>query len=314
MKRDRITVLASAAVLVLMFLCPILVAGPKKQELILVSYNIHHGAGTDGKLSLERIAEEIRHADIAALQEVDNHFGQRSNFEDQAARLAEMLNMYFVYGANLDLDGSTIREGKIRNLRRQYGTAILSRYPIEFSRNYLLPKIGYTNQSSEQRGLLEAQVGLGDRKLRVYCTHLSNTSTEQRLLQVHAIREIITHASSRGAPQGNQPVASSYVLMGDFNFRPDSEEYRTLTGEFRNGKQLIRADGFVDFWSLVQDTEGYTIGVRGKRGARIDYVFLSPDLVKQAHSASVNKETIASDHQPLTVILGSGTDSSSTQP
>jgi len=76
-----------------------------------------------------------------ALQEVDNHFGRRSDFANQVEILANSLNMYYVYGANLDFDGSTIESGKIHNLRRRYGTAILSRYPIEFSRNYLLPKL-----------------------------------------------------------------------------------------------------------------------------------------------------------------------------
>ncbi len=38
-----------------------------------MTYNIHHGEGTDGKLDLERIAALIKQeqADIVALQEVD---------------------------------------------------------------------------------------------------------------------------------------------------------------------------------------------------------------------------------------------------
>jgi len=287
----------------LLLLCSFAFTVREKQDLVLVSYNIHHGAGVDGKLSLERIADVIRHADIAALQEVDNHFGQRSNFVNQAEKLANLLNMYYVYGANLDFDGSTLEGGKIRNIRRQYGTAILSRYPIEFSRNYLLPKIAYTNLSSEQRGLLEAQVEIRGKKLRVYCTHLANTSEEQRLLQVRAVKRIVGQAGKHGAPQGNNPLSTSYVLMGDFNFSPDSEMYGVLTGEFQRGKQLIQAGGFVDFWPLVNNSQGYTIGVRRERGSRIDYVFVSPDLAELAESATVNTETIASDHQPLTAVI-----------
>ena len=42
-------------------------------SLRVVTYNIHHGVGVDGKLDLNRIAEVIRaaKADLVALQEVD---------------------------------------------------------------------------------------------------------------------------------------------------------------------------------------------------------------------------------------------------
>jgi len=300
-KRSALSIMT--LLLGLLLLCPPAFPAQEEHGLVLVSYNIHHAEGVDGKLSLERIADDIRHADIVALQEVDNHFDQRSDSANQAEILANLLNMYYVYAANLDLDGSTVEGGKIYNSRRQYGTAILSRYPIEFSRNYLLPKIEYTNLSSEQRGLLEAQVDIRGKKLRVYCTHLASTSAEQRLLQVRAVKSIVSQAGNVGAPQGNSPLATSFAVMGDFNFRPDSEPYAILTGEFRRESQLFQAGGFVDFWPLVSDSEGYTSGVRRERGSRIDYVFVSPDLAKLAKSATINTETVASDHQPLTAIL-----------
>lgn len=300
---ERGTFSAMTLCLALLLSCPTAFPAQEKAVLVLVSYNIHHAEGVDGKLSLERIADDIRHADIVALQEVDNRFDQRSNSVNQAESLANLLNMYYVYAANLDFDGSTVKDGKIHNARRQYGTAILSRYPIEFSRNYPLPKIEYTNLSSEQRGLLEAQVDIGGKKLRVYCTHLASTSAEQRLLQAKAVKSIVSQAGNTGAPQGNKPLATSFVVMGDFNFRPGSEPYAFLTGEFRRGSQLIQAGGFVDFWPLVSESEGNTVGVRRERGSRIDYVFVSPDLARLAKSATINTETVASDHQPLTAVL-----------
>ena len=291
------------ATLFLLLPAPFQSAAKEKSSLILVSYNIHHAEGVDGRLSLDRIADDIRHADVVALQEVDNHFGPRSGFADQAKSLAELLNMYYVFGANLDLNGSTIENGTIRNQRRQYGNAILSRYPIEFSRNYLLPKIQYKNLGSEQRGLLEAQVNVAGKRIRVYSTHLAASSEEQRVLQVKSIKDIVNGAGGIGAPQGNIVLARSSIVMGDFNFSPDSDPYRLLTGEFRRGRQLIKAGGFVDFWPLVNETVGNTIRVRSGNGSRIDYIFLSPDLVECAESAVVNTETIASDHQPLTAVL-----------
>ena len=49
-------------------------------------------------------------------------------------------------------------------------------------------RIEYVAGMSEQRGLLETQVDISGRKLRVYVTHLSHSSKEQRLLQVEQVR------------------------------------------------------------------------------------------------------------------------------
>ena len=46
--------------------------------LRVMTYNIHHAEGLDGKVDLERIANVIRqsNADVIALQEVDKNTGQ----------------------------------------------------------------------------------------------------------------------------------------------------------------------------------------------------------------------------------------------
>lgn len=52
----------------------------------LVTYNIQFGKGLDGRVDLDRIADEIRGADIIALQEVER-FWPRSGNTDQVASL-----------------------------------------------------------------------------------------------------------------------------------------------------------------------------------------------------------------------------------
>src|SRR5688572_7489364 len=49
------------------------VSRAEPEKMTVLSYNIHHGAGTDGKLDLERIGRIIRdqQPDLVALQEVD---------------------------------------------------------------------------------------------------------------------------------------------------------------------------------------------------------------------------------------------------
>src|SRR5687768_6294484 len=58
-----------------------------------MTFNIHHGVGSDGNLNLDRTADAIRAAnpDVVALQEVDAYFSQRSGCKDQVAELASKL-------------------------------------------------------------------------------------------------------------------------------------------------------------------------------------------------------------------------------
>jgi endonuclease/exonuclease/phosphatase family metal-dependent hydrolase len=69
-----------------------------------LTFNIHHGAGVDGKLDLERVARTIEAsgASVVGLQEVDRYFDARSNWVDQPAWLAARLKMDYVFAANLD--------------------------------------------------------------------------------------------------------------------------------------------------------------------------------------------------------------------
>ena len=97
--------------------------------------------------------------------------------------------MHVVFGANLDLDPPSPDAP-----RRQYGTAILSRYPIVQWRNTLLPK---GDPAEEQRGLLEAVVVVRGRPLRVMTTHFQHDSAASRLLQASAVASSVRAARSR---------------------------------------------------------------------------------------------------------------------
>ena len=67
--------------------------GPAR-ELRVLSYNIHHGRGTDGAIDLPRIARVIAatRPDLVALQEVDRGTG-RANGVDQADALGELTGL-----------------------------------------------------------------------------------------------------------------------------------------------------------------------------------------------------------------------------
>ncbi|MDR2999136.1 MAG: endonuclease/exonuclease/phosphatase family protein [Microbacterium sp.] len=234
------------------------------RDVTVVSYNIHHAQGADGALDLERIAQVLEKsgADVIGLQEVDRHFGARSDYVDQAAWLADRLGMSYCYSANLDLDPETGRTE-----RRQYGTAILSSYPMGDCENTLLPN----QPGGEQRGLAQADVRVRGVELRVYNTHLTHQSQQGRLDQAAVFNE---KARAAGMPT---------VLVGDLNAEPGTPEYDAFT-------QVL-----ADAWPVVGDGPGYTFDSDNPIG-RIDYALTSADVTPIAAEVVA---TIASDHMPL---------------
>jgi endonuclease/exonuclease/phosphatase family metal-dependent hydrolase len=283
----------------------------------LVSYNIQYGMGKDGRYDLARIAGEIEHGDVIALQEVER-FWQRSGERDDVAELARHLRAFhWVYGANLDMDASYLDgDGFPVHRRRQFGTMILSRTPILSSRNFPLPKFGTLLQHSIQQGALEAVIR-SDRgtPLRVYSTHLSHLSPATRLPQVDALLAIDRRAPSEGGAWcGGHPNAAAgwtegemppmpreAVLMGDFNFSPDAEEYRRIVGPDSDGYgRLNNLEGFVDSWVAAghAEHEGATWG-----GRRIDYIFVAAAWRGRIAAAWIDERAQGSDHQPIGIEL-----------
>lgn len=236
-------------------------------RLRVMTYNIQHGVGMDRRLDLERIAAAIAEsgAELVALQEVDRHFGQRSGFADQAGWLAERLSMDHAYGCSLDL-----APGGADRPRRQYGNALLSRYPIDEPSTTLLPRSELAG-NPEDRCLLTGRIQLAGTPIRIHNTHLHQSTPQGRLTQARRVRELIGTAP--------EPV----ILCGDFNAAPDTEEVREI------------GRGLIDAWSRAGRGRGHTFNARAPR-IRIDYVLTSPELVA---TAATVLDTPASDHRPV---------------
>jgi endonuclease/exonuclease/phosphatase family metal-dependent hydrolase len=238
------------------------------RPLRVMTFNIHHGAGADNVVDLARIAQVIRDSDldVVGLQEVDRHFGARTDFVDQAGWLARELNMHLVYGANLNLDPLSPEQP-----RRQYGTAILSNAPILDWDNTYLPRFG----DHEQRGLLRARINVRGVPLLFYNTHLQHNDAAERVAQAQAIRQLI------GTPQ------DSVILLGDLNATPDAPEIRTLV------------EDLVDSWEEAGVGVGYTIPSENPN-RRIDYILQSSDVVARTVAVVTSPLAVsASDHLPV---------------
>ena len=124
-----------------------------------VSYNIQYGFGADGRYDLERVAKVVADADVIALQEVERQW-QRSNEDDQPEILARLLpHHHAVYGPAFDMDASSRgADGRVVNRRRQFGTMLLSRFPILWSRLHLLPMRKVVRPLNTQNAALEGLI------------------------------------------------------------------------------------------------------------------------------------------------------------
>lgn len=240
-----------------------MIQGPA--SLTVMSYNIQHGRGMDDRYDPARIANVIRRADadVVGLQEVDRHFDRRSNYEDTITVLAARLGMQYAYGANLDGDPEPGRTE-----RRQYGIAVLSKYPIVRQQHYLLDSGG-----QEQRGLLETELVVQDARVCFYVTHLG-LEQQERLAQIAEIRDI---AARQTGPA---------ILTGDFNAHPDSPELNAMSRSFRNV--------FADL------PAAYTYPAGGAKET-IDYILVNEDIAVGARREVVR--SVASDHYPIAAAL-----------
>lgn len=231
--------------------------------LRILSWNIHHGEGLDGRVDLHRIADVIRKTqpDLVALQEVDRGVARTAR-RDLPAELAALTGLTPVFSRNLAFQGG------------DYGNATLSRWPIVASTNhhYLMLRDG------EQRGLLQTTLDIRGHPLAFWNTHIDHRpDNSERLSNVEEIRRLLTHSP--------HPV----ILAGDFNDFPDRPVYVNLSAWFR------------DAWIEGGQGDGATFPGRDNP-RRIDYLWLDRRGHFTVTHAQVLPSD-ASDHLPLVVDL-----------
>jgi endonuclease/exonuclease/phosphatase family metal-dependent hydrolase len=244
----------------------------------LVTFNTHHGVGRDERHDLARLAKVLvaADADVICLQEVDRHFGDRSEDVDQALLLSRALDMQLAWGPAIDEPRVGDRPA------RQYGNALLSRLPILVSDVHRLPGGG------EPRVALRTMIELDGAALWVTNTHLSTGDPDGRRTQVAALAALHTEPMETG------------VIVGDLNAAPDAPELDPLRRRFIDAWRLAAAREDQAGWRFWHAGHGETFPA-GNPNRRIDQVWVSPGVTVAA--AAVLDGAGASDHLPLLVDL-----------
>lgn len=252
-------------------------ASPPPVHLRVVSYNIHAGAGADHQFDLDRTTAAIRalDADIVGLQEVDVHWGARSQWRNLAAELGDRLDMHVGFAPIYSLDPPS--EGAPR---REFGVAVLSRYPIVAFENHEITRLSTQDPNPAPRpapGFGEAVIQARGATVHTYVTHLDyRPDPSVRAAQVRDTLRIMRQ-DGRSATQ---------LLLGDFNAEADAPELEPLWSRVVDGYVAAGGEPPGDTYPATDPT------------VRLDYVTGSRDVTPLDASVPA---TLASDHLPVVV-------------
>lgn len=240
---------------------------PAGIPLRVMTYNIRSG---NGDLAGTAAAIRTESPDIVALQEVDVHWAPRSGFADQATELGQRLGMQVRFAPIYDIDSAGAPP-------REFGVALLSRYPVVTFRNDTLARLSTQVENpvpTPMPGLLDATVDVRGTLVHVLNTHLDYR--RDPAVRTTQAREMLAHIDT------TVPT----LVFGDMNASPGAPELQPLLARLH------------DAWPAANGP-GFTYPADGPR-ERIDYVLVSRDF--QVRRASV-PATLASDHRPVVVDL-----------
>jgi endonuclease/exonuclease/phosphatase family metal-dependent hydrolase len=234
-----------------------------------MTFNTHHGVGTDGRYDLNRIATVIadQRPDMVSLNEVMYNSSYGSG-ENQPATYKSLLQQktgqtwYAIY-ARMD--------GNWSSTNWAVGNLLLSRIPFSTTTRYAL---------SYDRAVAQGTIVLNGRTINLFSTHVDYANASYRTMQT---QQLETWASS---------WAENRIIMGDFNTTPGTGDYNIMANHYYDAWAEAVKKGI---YSSSSGTAGYTHG-----GSRFDYVYQS----KGASALTLTRAWVvssngASDHDPV---------------
>ena len=260
----------------------------------VMSYNVHFGQSLENVYDLQSIADVITSsgADIVCLQEVDVNWGDRSNYDDTLAILAEMTGMESFYAYIYDKPSSRGEEYP----NERFGVAFLSKYPIVSSANHEItrwstqdgdPQPGDPNFPGTKPGFGEIVVNVNGVYMRVYNTHLDYRADAPEGYP-HTIRLDQVNDMLRIMNTSTYPT----ILVGDMN----ADISDPTAAEVFNPLM----EKFNDSWALAGKGNGNSFP-SDNPDRRIDYILTTPNTIEPVNAFELN--TQASDHRPVVADL-----------
>lgn len=253
----------SIIILLLLLTAPVLMYSQPDKTINIMTYNIHHGVGVDGKFYLERIARLIKDnkIDIAALQEVDIET-ERVNGINILDSLATLTGMNWKFGKTMKFQGG------------RYGNGVLTKLPVPELKNRKFRMA----TDSEPRAFMKLHLEIAGDTLVFVNTHFDHKKDDTE--RINLANQLLKKVNA-----ADNPV----ILGGDLNDTPNSRVLGLLKKEF------------TDVWNLIKRKEKFTYPA-GIPEKRIDYILTSIKHTAHGILQPISIEVLespASDHLPV---------------
>jgi len=223
---------------------------PQNISIVVMTYNIQQANDDFGERSYQEQLALIRQVepDILVLQESDSSRISLNN-NDFVRYYAGKLGYYSYYGPT--------------TITGTYGTAILSRYPLQNTQTV------FTFSDQDEIGTAEAEIEIGGQVFKIYNVHPDGSDTAM-LVWAESLLE-------RSKDKFN------VIALGDFNLRDYEGAYQLIASEYTNA------------WEIVYPSKIGSDGTDMSGENRIDHIFLSQELMAR-NSAYILPPESATDH------------------
>ena len=223
---------------------------PDKTSLIVMTYNIQEANDGFAEHSYDRQLAMIQKVspDILALQESDSARISLNN-NDYVRYYASKLGYYVYYGPT--------------TITGTFGTAILSKYPLEN------PRTAFTFSDTDEIGTAEAEITVGGRIFTIYNVHPDGSDA--------AMLAFAKSLLERSRDKAN------VIALGDYNLRDDEEAFQLIAAVYTNA------------WTSVYPSKIGADGADMSGKNRIDHIFFSP-ILRARNPMYVLPPASATDH------------------
>ena len=258
------------------------------KSLRVMTFNIHFGNTINNVYDILNISKVIKdsNSDIVCLQEVDNYWSSRSEYESLISIISKNADLpYYIYNPIYDKPSSR-GEGYPNE---QFGTAILSKYKIVESHDYIIsrwssqpgdPQPGEPGFPSQYHGFGHVVLDIDGTNFSVYNTHLdyradppSGYKETMRAIQVREMLDLMNY---------KYPA----ILTGDMNADFSAKDvFDPLLEKFE------------DAWSIAGEGTGLSFPCIDPY-IRIDYILVNKKSSIQVKNAFLI-DTQVSDHLPV---------------
>lgn len=273
----------------------------------ILSWNVQYGESSDGNKdfsSILQFIESLGDFDVICLQELarnmDEYCAPGQTDHLQMTRLL-FKNYKAIWGTGFSWPAQDINSA----LRQEFGNVSLIKSGLLDYKIHQLPQPATPGRNQMPRVAVETVINSEIGPLSIINTHLAyhdDNENQQQIKHLNNLEQERTahHRDPKLIGSGTYQkgfLASARMLCGDFNFTPDTSQYR------------YQVDcNWLDAWKMCNGDEkhpptcGIFDAVQWPQGEQCrDFFWLSHELQSRNAEISVDIETNLSDHQPVTL-------------